>query len=153
VKPLPLPKQIVPKKEVLMQNGGSGSAAARCPPRRKRTGRRSLYIPELVKRICKLLEKGNTIVAAMEHCGLSESVYYDWCERHEQFQQATSRARGKARVALVKIINDAAKTDWRAAAWKLSHIWPNEYSETSRLAIDARHVGVILLPQKEDKEP
>lgn len=120
---------------------------------RKRLGRRTLYTPAVVRRICQLLAKGNTVVASCDHVGISEATYYDWCELRPQFLQATSRARGKARVKLVKVITDASKTDWKAAAWKLSHIWPNEYSETSRLNIDARHVGVILLPQKEEKEP
>src|SRR4029077_8344202 len=34
----------------------------------------------------------------------------------------------------VKVLTDAAKTDWRASAWLLSHCWPKEFSElaTSR---------------------
>ncbi len=120
---------------------------------RKRLGRRSLYTPALQRRICQLLEKGNTIVATCDHVGISEATFYDWCELRPQFLQATSRARGKARIAHVKAITEAGKTDWRARAWLLSRVWPLEYSETNRMEIDGRHVGVILLPQKEDKQP
>jgi hypothetical protein len=119
----------------------------------KPLGRRSLYTPALQKRICKLLAKGNTIIAVCDHVGISESCYYDWCEQRPQFLAASSEARARARIALVKTITDASKKDWKAAAWHLSHVWPLEYSETSRMQIDGRHVGVILLPQKEDKEP
>lgn len=129
-------------KQLALQSNGS-----RKP--RKRLGRRSLLTPALQKRICDLLAKGNTIVATMAHCGLSESVYFDWAEQHQQFLQATSRARGKARVRHVKILTDAAKTDWRASAWLLSHCWPQEYSETNRTEL-AVAAGVIILPPKSE---
>ena len=122
-------------------------------PHKKPLGRRSLYTPALVKRICALLEKGNTIVATCDHVGISEATFHQWCDDRPEFLERTSRARGKARVKLVKVITDASKIDWKAAGWMLSHCWPNEYSESAKLNIDARHVGVILLPQKEDKEP
>jgi hypothetical protein len=119
----------------------------------RKLGRRSLYTPRLQRRICQLLEKGNTITATCDHVGITTTTFHQWCEDKPDFFVATSRARGKARVKLVKVLADASKIDWRAAGWLLSHCWPEEYSETSRLNIDARHVGVILLPQKENLPP
>jgi hypothetical protein len=119
----------------------------------RKFGRRTIHTPQLQRRICQLLEKGNTIIATCDHVGIGEKTFYDWCEQRPQFAQATNRARGKARIAHVKAITEAGKTDWRARAWLLSHVWPLEYSETNRMEIDGRHVGVILLPQKELKDP
>ena len=118
----------------------------------RKLGRRSLLTPKLQRRICQLLEKGNTIIATCDHVGISESVYYDWCEQREQFLQATSRARGKARVKLVKVLTDASKIDWRAAGWLLSHCWPAEYGEQTRHEVGLLG-GIILMPAKESKEP
>src|SRR5260370_40389052 len=114
---------------------------------RKRLGRRSLLTPQLQRRICRLLEKGNTIVASCDHVGCSTTSFHSWCEKPD-FLAATSRARGKARVRHVKILTEAAKTDWRASAWLLSHCWPQEYSETNRVELDQRLVGAIVVPEK-----
>jgi hypothetical protein len=119
-------------------------------PRRK--GRRSLYTPALQKRICQLLAKGNTIVATCDHVGISDRLFHQWCEDRPHFLQATMRARGKARASLVKVIADAAKKDWRAAGWLLSHCWPAEYSEQMRAEVGLIG-GVILLPAKESGPP
>lgn len=144
-----------PTTSLALRNNGNATSpgATITRKRRKRLGRRGLLTPQLQKRICALLAKGNTVVASCDHCGISESVYYDWCEQRPQFLQATQRARGKARIKLVKIIDDATKIDWKAAAWKLSHIWPNEYSETARLNIDTRFCGVLVLPEREQLPP
>jgi hypothetical protein len=120
---------------------------------RKRLGRRSLYSPQMQKRIVKLLEKGNTIAAVCDIQGISTVTYHDWCDKHPNFLAATSRARGKARLRHVKVLTDAAKTDWRASAWLLSHCWPQEYSENTTMQIDSRFCGVLVLPEKELKDP
>jgi Bacteriophage Sf6, terminase small subunit-like len=137
------------------KNGATDEQPVRLITRktRKRTGRKSLYTRQLTKRICRLLEKGNTITASCDSVGITDRTYHQWCEDHPHFFQATSRARGLARLRHVKVLTEAAKTDWRASAWLLSHCWPQEYSENTTMQIDARHVGVILLPQKEQKEP
>jgi hypothetical protein len=46
-----------------------------------------------------------------------------------------ARARGKIR--LVKLVTDAALTDWRSAAWLLERRWPNEYGRVER-ALDSQ---------------
>ena len=115
---------------------------------RKRMGRRSLYSAQLQKRICKLLEKGNTIIATCDSVGITDRTYHEWCETKPHFFQATSRARGKARLAHVKAITKAGETDWRARAWLLSHIWSGEYSEQTRM--DVALGGVVLIPSKSE---
>jgi hypothetical protein len=114
---------------------------------RKRLGRRSLLTPALQRRICQLLAKGNTIIATCDHVGIGEKTYYDWCEARPQFALATSRARGKARAKLVKVLTDASKIDWRAAGWLLSHCWPGEYTEQMRHEVGLLG-GIVLLPAK-----
>jgi hypothetical protein len=100
------------------------------PRTKMKRGRRSLLTPAVQKEICGLLAKGNTIRTTVGACGISERVYFDWCEVHPHFAQATSRARAQAKVRLVKVLVDAAKLDWRSAAWLLSHCWPEEFSES-----------------------
>ena len=113
----------------------------------RKLGRRSLYTPALVRRICRLLEKGNTIAAVTDRIGISLATYHQWCEDKPDFLDATSRARGKARIKLVKVMTDASKIDWRAAGWLLSHCWPAEYSELVRQEVGLLG-GIVLIPAK-----
>lgn len=92
-------------------------------------GRKSLLNTKLQKQICSLLAAGNTIRTTVDAVGISERVYFEWCDRHPHFAQATTRARGKARVKLVKVLVDASALDWKSAAWLLSHCWPEDFSE------------------------
>ena len=117
--------------------------------KRKQLGRRSLFTPALQERICNLLAKSNTIVTTCDTVGISERTYHEWCEKQPQFLRATSRARGEARKKLVKVLVDASKLDWRAAAFLLSHCWPREFSELQRQEIGVVG-GVVLVPQKQD---
>jgi hypothetical protein len=133
-------------RQLALTNGASPAVRK---PRKRPLGRRSLYSAQLQRRICQLLEKGNTIVASCDHVGIAEKTFYTWCEDHPQFLQATSRARGKARIRHVKTLTDAAKTDWRASAWLLSHCWPNEYSELVRNEVGVLG-GIVLIPSKSE---
>jgi hypothetical protein len=113
----------------------------------KKLGRSRLLTAALQKRICNLLSKGNTIITTCDAVGISESAYYDWREKNKQFSEATSRARGDARIKLVKVLTDASKIDWRAAGWLLSHCWPAEFSEMSRSEV-ALAGRIIFIPAK-----
>src|SRR6266849_3032979 len=106
-----------------------------CSPKQKQLGRRSLLTPALQKRICDLLAQGNTILSACDTVGLGERTYHEWVETKPQFAQATTRARGKARIKLVKVLTDASKIDWKAGAWLLSHCWNTEFTETVRAEV------------------
>jgi hypothetical protein len=133
-------------KTLALRNNGNGATIAR--KTRKRMGRKSLYTPQLQKRICKLLEKGNTITASCDSVGITDRTYHEWCENNSHFFQATSRARGKARLRHVKVLTEAAKTDWRASAWLLSHCWPQEYSEMVRNEVGLLG-GIVLIPSRQ----
>src|SRR6266550_2399562 len=107
-----------PTTTLALRENNNGATIAR--QKHKRMGRRSLYTAQLQKRICQSLEKGNTILATCDSVGITDRTYHEWCETKPHFFQATSRARGKARLAHVKAITKAGETDWRARAWLLS---------------------------------
>lgn len=103
--------------------------------------RRTLCRPGITEKIISALRAGNYIEAACRYAGVSERVYYTWCKRgreeaariaageepdpHEarylQFERDATRARGGAEVEAVAMIKQAAREDWRAAAWYLEH--------------------------------
>ena len=95
-------------------------------------GRKSIRSPKLERQICDLLASGNTIKTVVDAVGISERVYFEWCERHPHFLQATTRARAEAKIKLVKIITDAAAVDARHAEWLLERSHPQEYGRATK---------------------
>jgi hypothetical protein len=93
---------------------------------------RIVRTPTLHKKLCELLAAGNTIKTCCDAVGISERVYFDWCEQKVHFSQAVNRARARGKEKLVRLITDAAQSDWRAAAFLLERGWPNEYGKAWR---------------------
>ena len=78
------------------------------------------------------LRRAHTIKNACVVAGISESAFYQWLakgmsgeEPYAKFVELVGHARARGRVALVEsIITDK---DWRAKAWYLERIWPEEF--------------------------
>jgi hypothetical protein len=137
--------------------------------RRSKTklGRKTLLKAALQKQLCDLLAAGNTIKTCCDVCGIARSTFHDWIQRGENgeekfadFSEAVSRARGRAKTKLVKVLVDAAPLDWRSAAWLLERGWPNEYGRTWREPTtpdeanenDATSVTVVIRSDKSREE-
>jgi Bacteriophage Sf6, terminase small subunit-like len=99
-------------------------------------GRKSKLIPALRTRICTLLAQGRTIKTVCEAVGIAERTYFDWCEKHLHFSQATTCAIGKSKIALVN--NLRRSDDWRASAFLLERRFPREFGR-----VDVRELPVV----------
>ena len=54
----------------------------------------SKYSPEIVKKICSLLEKDSyTIKEVCANVGIDEDTYYDWQKNKSDFSEAIKKAR------------------------------------------------------------
>jgi len=95
---------------------------------------------KMQKQICLLLAKGHTIKTVCEAVVIGERTYYDWCEKHPHFSQATTCAIGKSKIALVDKLR--LSDDWRAAAFLLERRWPGEFGRC-----DARMLPKEPVPQ------
>jgi hypothetical protein len=102
---------------------------------KKKRGRKTLLNAELQREICYLLSEGVPVGATCDTVGITQCTYHAWIAKGEEgrapyreFVECTTRARGQARVSLLKKI--ALSNDWRAYAWLLSHCWPEEFSES-----------------------
>jgi len=54
------------------------------------------------------------------------------------------RANGYCKVKLIRQISEASKTDWRAGAWLLSHLYPDEYGDKKKYP---KRLRIILMPK------
>ena len=102
-----------------------------------KVGRPVELTPMLKQEICDLLSDAVNLETACELVGIAKATYYNWRERGEsgeepfaEFLDAATRARAKAKLTLLRIIDRAAQNgDWRAASWRLTHGgWP-EFSD------------------------
>jgi hypothetical protein len=107
---------------------GFGTAEAT----KMKVGRKTLCTPQLQKRFCDALAKSHTIKNACVVAGISESTFYQWLARgaigeepYAKFVELVQSARARGLVALVEsIITDK---DWRAKAWYLERVWPEDF--------------------------
>ena len=103
------------------------------PSKRKKRGRATLLNAQLQRKICGLLVQGHTVSAVCGAVGIGERTFYEWREKHPHFSQATSRAIGQSKIALVDKVRQS--DDWRAQAFLLERRWPSEFSKTEARAV------------------
>jgi hypothetical protein len=106
-----------------------------------------LLTPSLTKRLCKLLADGVPVKTASESIGVTDRTIRSWLASASEndadpalvaFASAVSCAKAKGRIVLLRRIIEAAKRDWRAAAFVLARLSPEEFgvaaTETSNFA-------------------
>lgn len=93
--------------------------------------------PDIQKTIVEQLRWGNYLETAAVFAGLSKDTLYNWLKRgsrektgiYKEFSDAVSKAMAEAEIRDVANITNAAKTDWRASAWRLQHRNPRKWGK------------------------
>lgn len=106
------------------------------PPTTRRPGRPSKLTPSTEARILNAVRCGAPNRVACAAAGISERTLYTWEERardrpgsdYAAFAERLDRARQEGITARLAIIQKAAVTDWRAAAWLLERDLPDTFS-------------------------
>lgn len=128
------------------------------------TGRPSKLTPELQTRICDMLRAGNYLETAAAYAGVNKTTLYDWMKRGAREMERVEKSEGKAKIrkkeqpyvdfsnaiekALAEaevrdliIISNAAKTDWKAAAWKLERKNWQRWGRKDKIDANLQHTG------------
>lgn len=104
-------------------------------------GRPSSLTDETVDDIVRMLERGAYLTHASAAVGVDRRTLYRWLEQggkdlaegrntdEAKFHARVAQARAKGKVAMCQVIDDAAKRDWRAAAWMLERTDPELFGE------------------------
>lgn len=116
-----------------------------CMPRQTKLTR------EIHDQIVELIEAGNFASVAARACGVSSSTFHRWMQRGEQqkkgpyrlFWDACTRARARAQSKYVEVLREAAKSDWRAAAFFLERTDPEHWG--SRRFVEKKSTNINLL--------
>jgi hypothetical protein len=105
------------------------------------------------------LTEGASIEHACDYAGINPDTYYDWMKRgtageagFAEFSESVTRARGRGVVHDLRTISDAVQAgNWKAAAWRLQHRYPQEYGAKLKIQGDADNPLTVLhtMPQEQ----
>ncbi|MBI4815196.1 MAG: helix-turn-helix domain-containing protein [Deltaproteobacteria bacterium] len=114
------------------------------PTRRKKLGGRPTKLTAaLGRRVIRLVGTGVFLETAAAYAGVSRSTLYEWLRRgaeeaeglFAEFRAGIDIAVAKAEVHDWDAIGAAAKTDWKAAAWRLSRRHPDRFAQRSAVQV------------------
>jgi transposase len=92
--------------------------------------RKTKYTEERAQRIIQAVEVGATYRLAAAYAGITDDTLTNWRKRYSDFSERLVAAEGRAGIRWLSRIEEAAKDDWRAAAWKLERRHPEEYGKS-----------------------
>ena len=102
----------------------------------------------------KALAKTPSVTIACKAAGISRRTAYDRRERDPAFAEAWADALNQSVDVLEhEVYQRALKEDSQLAMFVLKAFRPERYRETSRVEIDQRMVGVLVVPEKEQLPP
>lgn len=121
-------------------------------------GRYSKLTPQLIEDASKIMAAGNYVKTAVGFLNISEDCWYNWIreaktaivkqQRGEQltsdeqlridFQTAIQKAQEAGIIRNMQIIQNAATTNWQAAAWLLERRHPDMFSLAQRITVNAQ---------------
>lgn len=98
------------------------------------------------REIVAIISMGCSRRTAAHYVGCAPSTIQNTAERNEKFAEKIDRARSQAVVTHVKNINSAAKKAqyWRAAAWALERLNPEEYAAPHADMLSAEQIFKLL---------
>jgi transposase len=103
---------------------------------------------EREQRLLQAIQAGATRKAAALHAGIDERTLERCEQRFVGFADALSRAEADVEVRYAALIQQAAATDWRAAAWWLERRRAEDYARRDKVDLDvyvrqrARELGL-----------
>lgn len=106
--------------------------------------------PELLERqaaqkaaIVESIRNGAYLKHAARAAGSTDGTVKVWRDRDEAFDDAVKAAQSHAVLSAIKVIQLAAHSDWKAAAWWLERAHPSDYSDKTELRVT--HTGGVTL--------
>lgn len=114
-------------------------------------GRPNKLTPEIQAKICDAIRAGAYVETAAALAGISKDTFYRWLKKgaraksgkFKAFNEAVHKAMAEAEFQDIMIIANAAKVDWKAAAWKLERKYPERWARKDRSDVNLNHSGEV----------
>ena len=105
----------------------------------RRRGRPSKLNDERVGTILEALRAGCYLETAAAYAGVHRDTVNRWRQEHPEFADQVERARAEGEVRGLLVINRAEQAgDWRAAAWRLQHAYPERWTQRLQVGGELR---------------
>ena len=86
----------------------------------------------------ELIEKGATPASAAKVSGIGHNNYMSLIMKDPELREAVETAREKSKLELLQKIHN--HPDWKASAWKLAALWPEEFGKKNLTEAEAREI-------------
>jgi hypothetical protein len=94
--------------------------------------------------ICALLHSGCTLAAAARYVDCSVLTIQREAGRNQEFCEKLRLARYSAELTPIHTLRNAAREDWRVAAWLLERTQPHNYAQRAASAFSPQEVAELL---------
>jgi hypothetical protein len=98
---------------------------------------RTKNTPERMQAVIDNIRDGQPITRAARLAGLNPATVHRWREEDEEFKEAVEDALEFQIAALTAKVDRASDTDWKAAAWRLERLRPDEFGAKKELQVTA----------------
>lgn len=111
------------------------------------------YTPEIVVQIIKYIEAGNYVKTACQAVGLHRDTFYEWKKdetKSDISDTIIQKAKARAIVRNVMIIQKAAAYTWTAAAWFLERRQHKDWGRKEHLELKDTTPRIITFKYESD---
>lgn len=98
---------------------------------------RTKKTPECMQAVIDNIRDGQPITRAARLAGLNPATVHRWREEDEEFKEAVEDALEFQIAVLTAKVDRASDTDWKAAAWRLERLRPDEFGAKKELQVTA----------------
>ena len=119
-------------------------------PERVRGQKRPRRTDEARLAILRAVRAGCSLRDAARCGGVSPATLATWRNEDPEFSDAIEVERVALRIASLEQIEKASRLpeNWKAAAWMLERLWPDEYGRSNRIELTGKSGGAILVASK-----
>lgn len=117
--------------------------------RGRRRGRPTKLDEQVIERIVDVIRAGGYTKTAVAAAGIGLSTFHDWLERGDperrskadqpfrEFRDRIEQAKAEGEARNVALIANAARKDWKAAAWLLERHFPDRWAGPRGRSLDS----------------
>ena len=93
--------------------------------------------PKLLDEILQTIREGQPITRAARLCGVNPDSVHRWRQEDPDFNEAVEEAVEFQIAVLTRKVDQASDTDWKAAAWRLERLRPDEFGSKREVNVTA----------------
>jgi len=93
--------------------------------------------PKLLDEILQTIREGQPITRAARLCGVNPDSVHRWRQEDPDFNEALEEALEFQVAVLTRKVDQASDTDWKAAAWRLERLRPDEFGSKREVNVTA----------------